>query len=236
MASRIEPRDVLEDIEFELIQGALRRDELGQSIQAVRKFHGELRGELLAAVADLEGGRALVSRQAQFNDMVLTLLQEMGNELARMERRQRRLDARAQAQPAREPAPAGPRGDAAESGESEAPAAWLDPAPTPSGDPWTSATVPIQQIEEAGRREFLRVETMVRPVGLPLLGGLLLRLRRTLHGLVTYYVARLADRQAEINRLFSQKLVELSLSEAASRRQLEALAAEVQRLRADDRE
>ena len=37
------PNDVLNDIEFELMQGAVSRDELGQGIQTARQYQNRVR-------------------------------------------------------------------------------------------------------------------------------------------------------------------------------------------------
>ena len=41
--------DALNDIEIELLQGAVTRDDLGQSVQNVRRFQNQVRGETLDA-------------------------------------------------------------------------------------------------------------------------------------------------------------------------------------------
>ena len=68
--------DVLNDIEFELLQGTVERNELGQGIQATRQFQNEIRATTLqsAASAKLEVSD-LVGRQFQINDMILSLFQ-----------------------------------------------------------------------------------------------------------------------------------------------------------------
>jgi hypothetical protein len=49
----------------------------------------------------------------------------------------------------------------------------------------------------------------VRPVNIPLIGGLLTRLRRSLHELVLFYVRRLADEQSKVNQVYGNALLTL---------------------------
>src|SRR5512139_1840474 len=69
-------QDVLGDIEFEIAQGAVSRDDLGQGIQAVRQFQAKTRAEIFDAKAGALDQRQIISRQFQILDMQTTLLQE----------------------------------------------------------------------------------------------------------------------------------------------------------------
>lgn len=69
--------DVIREIEFELIQGAISKDELGQGIQTVKKFQNQIRAEFFNASSQSTDQRDYASRQFQINDMLTTLLQEM---------------------------------------------------------------------------------------------------------------------------------------------------------------
>ena len=68
--------DVLSDIEVELIQGAVSRDDLGRGLQRVRQHHNQLRATLFGGDSAQLDLRDVASRQFQVNDMLLTLLQE----------------------------------------------------------------------------------------------------------------------------------------------------------------
>lgn len=80
--------DILDDIEFELIQGTILSDELSQSVQALRQYQNKLRSELFATPRKLD--REAVARLFQVNDMLLTVLQEMATALEASRRVQHR--------------------------------------------------------------------------------------------------------------------------------------------------
>ena len=69
--------DVLRDVEFEIAQGAISRDELGQGVQAVKEYQNKLRGEVFQASRQVGESREALSRLFQINDMLITLQQEM---------------------------------------------------------------------------------------------------------------------------------------------------------------
>ena len=85
MTRLLSATDVLDDIEFELLQGSVSRDDLGAGIRAARQFHNKLRGELLDPRRQPSSLRDAISRQAQLNDMLLLLLQQTAAELGLVE-------------------------------------------------------------------------------------------------------------------------------------------------------
>jgi hypothetical protein len=235
MAYRIKAQDIFHDIEFELIQGAIRQDEMGQSLQAVRKFHNDLRSELLVAVRDLDQGRQIVTRQTQFNDMVITLLQEMSGELLRMQRQQRQLNGWLEQNPSRNQALSSESTQADQQASDRVGievsqidnfAAWGVPPRHPD-----EPTVTDQQLEAAMAAKALDIPLDVRPISIPVIGWFLYRIRAALHSLAFFYTRRLADRQTEINRLYAERLLSLSQTNAQLHSQIISLAAEVEQLR-----
>lgn len=225
MTHLIKAEDVLRDIEFELIQGAIRQDELGDGIQTVRKFHNELRTELLAAVGNSADGREIVTRQTQFNDMVMTLLQEMGNELLQLRQQQRSLNDWTQ----RHGPPSTAQAAQAEPSVDETPEPtedWSLPPierPRPETLPTLTSVVPLAseaEVRAAMRRDALAVPLDVRPVQIPVIGWFLYKIRSALHSLAYFYAQRLAERQTEINRLYGEQLLALMHAQAEIRQEL----------------
>jgi hypothetical protein len=64
-------------------------------------------------------------------------------------------------------------------------------------------------LEPAMRADALKIERVVRPVSVPLAGGLVTKVRAALHSLTLFYVDRLAERQTAVNRLYGDWLLRL---------------------------
>jgi len=198
--------DVLSDIEFELVQGSISRDELGHSIQRVRKYQNEIRGETIQSVRQAHKVHEAISRQFQINDMLITLLQEMAAELRSMQLMSRRIarisrfDER-MARVASTPA----TGHEAVSAEEVGP---FDSGGLSEDLQWWP-TADVEQVENAMRSEALQVRLDVHSTGIPVVGGLMKRLRVALHNLALFYVDRLARQQAAINQTYGNWILRL---------------------------
>jgi hypothetical protein len=215
MTSTISAQDVMHDIEVELLQGAVTSDDLGQSVQRVRRFQNQVRGETLDS-RDRPDYRAIANRQFQINDMVLTLAQETAT-------RQRALEMALHKALRRGLLPPG--------GEQSASTAGLD------GDAYLvdadqSAALPpppadalvrrLEAIQSAMDEDALLLQLEVTPTETPVVGRALGSARAALHSLVVFYANRLAAKQAPINRLYGESLQELY---QVSERQQETIAA-----------
>jgi hypothetical protein len=203
-------QDVLNDIEIELLQGAVTRDELGQSVQNVRRFQNQVRGEMLDRQARPDY-RAVANRQFQINDMLLTLAQEMATRQAALElelHQAMRAGLRRDHLPVAAPSAGAPR--------------------PPSED----LVRRLDAIGAAMREDALALQLEVTPTTTPVIGRLLGGARAALHSLVVFYSNRLAARQAEVNHTYGDTLRWLLQGREADREALAALAAEVAHLRA----
>lgn len=213
--------DVMRDIEIELLQGAVTHDELGQSVQNVRRVQNRLRGEALDAQPRPDY-RAIANRQFQINDMLLTLLQETAT-------RQRGLELQVQkaVQQGLWPLPeAGNATDAATDAPDSAPE--LQRAPLPA----EALVRRLGEIEDAMRDDALTLQLEVTPQETPVIGRALGSVRAALHSLVVFYTNRLAAKQTEINRLYGDTLHQLLQDNARLADALNALHAENAELRA----
>lgn len=206
---------VLRDVEFEILQSALGQDDLAQALQTARRFHLQSRHELLSTEARGRD-RDLAARQFQIDDMLLVLLQEMASRLRQL---QVELQRTAGLMPYAE---AGGRPGAIE------PVAGMD-GPGLAGPPLDVAS---GSVEANGKVERLHVEANIRPVRLPLVGGLLTRLRAALHTLPVFYVRQLAEQQAEVNRALGESVARMNQLLAEQQAQIEALRRQVQNLQA----
>lgn len=183
MKSTLTAVDVLADIEFELMQGSISRDELGRSIQMIRQHQNKLRSQAFDAPDETADPHAILGRQFQLNDMLLTLLQEMAAGLQET-RQQVKWVGQKRAEVEK-------RHIAVAPGESVAANAPGDSLLRP-----TEALQATMQPDAIYQR--MALTPSARPI--PLLGGLLRRVRVGLHNLVLFYVNRLAKKQTAVNQ------------------------------------
>lgn len=186
MSTSISSQDILDDIEFELAQGAISRDDLGRGILAVKQYQSKLRTELLQPDQEEPALRAALGRQFQLNDMVLTLLQETAAAVR---------DFRLQLQRDRQLS-SPPRDQRAASSEPS------DVGVTLTEDQWRDTT----PLRDAGKTS-LEPELDLRPTSLPIIGFVLQRLRHAFHTLVLFYLRKLGDKQKKINNTYSEWLL-----------------------------
>lgn len=200
-------QDALDDIDMELLQDAVQRDDLGQSVQNVRRFQNGARKEVLDT-----GGkpdyREMAKRQFQINDMLLALLQELAT-------RQRTLELEL-----RMPQPHGtlrtgiPPAVVSDEGEGEAPR-------PPSED----LVRQLDAIQGVMHDDALRLQLEITPTDTPVIGRLVGSMRAAVHSLVVFYGNQLAAKQTEINRVYGSVLQQLLLGRAQDRAELASLRA-----------
>jgi glycogen(starch) synthase len=201
--------DLLNSVDFELLQGVLPQDELGQGIARLRSYQNEQRSALFGAGNPAPALDEVADLQLRLNEAMLTLIQVLGarfdglaEQVRRAEYLQLRLDESAVL-------PSAPDYTAREAGHAAPLAAnLLDRASAAASAPagLESQERAIRDCMRAGR---LDPWIDARPVGVPLIGGLLTRLRRSLHELVVFYVKRLAVEQAAVNQTYGSALLAL---------------------------
>lgn len=201
-ASSLGVQDALDDIDMELLQDAVQRDDLGQSVQNVRRFQDDARKEALDT-----GGkpdyRAIANRQFQINDMLLALLQELATRQRALE-----LDLRVS-----QPGGAVRTGELA-GGEDEA-------ARPPSED----LVRQLDAIQAVMHDDALRLQLEVTPNDTPVVGRLLGSMRAAVHSLVVFYGNQLAAKQTEVNRVYGDVLQQLLVARELDRAELARLRA-----------
>jgi len=208
-------KEVLQDIEFELIQGAISRDELGQGIHVARQYQNKLRSE---AFQSSLGMREVLSRLFQLNDMLITLLQETTTALQSL-----RLELRQSARLAHAAPPTATAATTASDCNLPPAVAMSLPAGWDEG-----ATGPLPtEIEDAMQAETLLIELNLRSTDRPIIGGLLRRLRATFHHLVLFYVNLLARKQMEVNQTYGEWILRLVQQQQQQQEQIEWLSAQV---------
>jgi len=201
---KLSARDVLSDIEFELIQSAVSHDDLGQAIQAVRRYQNQAREEILETAHPKS--RSPIARLLQINDMLIVLVQELAAAVQSL-----RLDLRRMGLAPHETA--------------------VDLSPLDrdilSAPPAPEMAEQTVEIENVMRREVLGIGMEARPVAIPLVGRLLQRLRIAVHGLALFYTNILAERQTVVNQTYGEVIIQLLQLSAAQQRQIETLDARI---------
>jgi hypothetical protein len=215
--------NVLSDIEVELIQGAVSRDDLGRGLQNVRQHHNQLRTTLFGSDAAQLDLRDVASRQFQVNDMLLTLLQESIAKVQALQlevRKAARLTLRAST------SAGNPSVDPGNGSTYLA-----TPAATERDDDVIQRNEALkeaaQSIDALMRAERLKLKVDAQPVRLPLIGGLLGRLRSALHSLTLFYTNRLGEQQSEVNQGYGEWLLRLYTQNQEQQAELRLLRAEL---------
>lgn len=214
--------DVLSDIEFELAQGAISRNELGQAVQALRRHQNEMRREILESSENLEG-REVISRLFQLNDMMLTLLQGTAAAIQSL-----RLDLRNVARLATRSRTTRGSVSSAEVVKREDLDLTASTAATTAG---LEGTV-CEQVRNGMRSEAVEVEMNVRPGRMPIIGSIVKRLRITLHSMALFYVNRFGERQVVVNQSYGDAILRLVDAYEQQQEQINRLHAQMASLRA----
>lgn len=206
MKSSLTASHVISDIEFELIQGVISRDELGQSIQAVKQYQNQVRTEVFQSPRQTADTREVLSRQFQINDMLITMLQEMAASLQTLQLQFKQLGRARSGTPA----------------EALPSALSVEVNERPS---WR----PVDGLNSVMRPETLHQKLDVQPtnVPIPFVSGLIRRLRFGLHNLVLFYVNRLGKSQAMINSEYGDWILHLEALHRHQQEEIETLTAQV---------
>ncbi len=210
MKSTLTASDVLADIEFELMQGAISRDEFGRSLQMVRQHQNKVRQEMFGSQQEMDLQAAL-SKQFQINDMLLTLLQEISNGFTEM---QQQID----------------WVGTARGGTDQSAAARLARAMSSKTQPdELRSTKPLDKTSDP---EYLyqRIDMQLNGRPIPVLNGFLRRIRTGLHSLVVFYVNKLGKQQTAVNELHADWLQHLNALVRHQQEEIQRLTAKLAQL------
>jgi hypothetical protein len=223
MRPHLTAEDVVSDIEFELIQGAISQDELGQAIASVRRYQNKMRGDLFQQKHRRDKSIEITARQFQINDMLLTILQETVAEIQSL-----RLEFLRTAHLSKSAKP---------TYKYEPPVEKLDVVtptqPVRKKQPLCVYTPEdFRKVENRMRPESLQVEISVRATKMPFVGAVLNRLRVIMHNLVLFYINRLATNQVVVNQTYGDYILRLMHQVQYQQEQIEMLQAQIETLRA----
>jgi hypothetical protein len=219
---------ILGDIEFELVQGAPGSDSLGEAVERIQRYQNERRAQ--AARSKHSGGKPLeaLNHLFQINDMILKLFREVDARLLSLQLELRRsygLPPRAPDWQADLP------GAGSKLAEAATP---LGVTPTPDGD----ADLPARKVDDlnlAMQADSLELRLQINRSQLPVIGGLLTRLRSFLHARGLLYARTLASKQGSINRVYGDWLLYLNSTNHAQQVEIASLRAELAALRAEQK-
>ncbi len=221
MPTPLTARDILSDIEFEILQGTLSRSELGKSVLEIKHFQNKVRGETFQSLKASLGSRELISRQFQITDMLLTLLQEMASTIQSLEWERKKL--------ALLPRVASRLADSSAT----------DAVATRTDEPleWRAADGPLgerhqEEVEAAMRPEAIQIDLQVSPLNVPVIGWLIQLVRVYLHRVSLFYIHCLVNKQVPVNQTFGDWILQLSQLAQTQHEQIKTLNAQLEILQA----
>lgn len=207
MKSTLTAADVLADIEFELMQGSISKDDLGQGIQTVRQHQSKLRRQTFDSGQDAIDWQDALSQQFQLNDMLLTLLQEMAGGVNEVRETAVWLGQKRR-------------------GEGERPLFNDTPINAEASLKPTDELTQTMHLNTIHQKPEITASS--RPI--PLLNGLLRRLRVGLHQLVLFYVNKLAKKQAHVNHTQADWILHLNATFRHQQEEIEHLTGLIKQL------
>jgi hypothetical protein len=200
---------IVKDIEFEILLGAIPRENFGDAILAIKAHQGKLREEVLETLQDSRVREAF-SKVFQIHDMLIVLLQEMSKTIVSLQASLPKII-------------------------EQAPLEALRPEEVTSnrclgtGDSLPISNEPTD-ITKFLRPDFLRLDLEVRPSRLPVIGKLVQSIKIALHHLVLFYVNRLGSQQAHINKMYGEQILELFKVMAQQQEQINSMGALINEL------
>ncbi|MCC9075702.1 hypothetical protein FKZ61_006185 [Litorilinea aerophila] len=214
--------DILNSVEFELLQHALMEDEVSEGIQRLRTYQARTRAELFG-----EGPSPtfddIVKVQFNANEMMATLIQAMNHRLEALRQEVRQAAYLKQHMP---PIPHSLPDQELFSDHhlnsintSFSTFDPMPPEPIDIGDRMKALDALAESIQDASHA----MEMEVRQSNVPIIGGLLNRLRRALHELVLFYANKIVRRQSEVHAAYYavlQELISLNRAQAQEIAQL----------------
>lgn len=208
--------DILNSVEFELIQQTLMQDDVSEGIQRLRSYQTNARTDLLGDGKSPSISSA-IDVQFNTNEMLLTLIQVMNHRIETLQQDFRRSAFLKQHMPATLTDAA--NAETAQVEVAEIDEKWLaiaasltashDSALQDAGNP-DKYSPPAVEIDEFVFGEVAPLQMDVRESRVPLLGGLFNQIRRALHELVLFYVNKLARQQDDVNNAYGKQLQELA--------------------------
>ncbi len=219
--------DILNSVEFELLQHTLLQNEVTDGIHRLRAYQADARNRWL------QQGRnpsidSLLDLQLNTNEMLLTLIQMLDQRLEALRQELRRAESLTLHIP--------PTSAPAEENLAAAPTSTPPALHVPAEDDLSNASTnahepaPSVMLAELWNSELPRIQMDVRESNTPLLGGVFNRIRMSLHELVLFYVNKVVEQQAEVNRTYGNALRDLLAANRAQALELQELRMKLSQL------
>lgn len=223
--------DILNSVEFELLQHSLMQDNVSEGIQRLRAYQARARVDLFGQ-GKSPSFEDVVSAQFNANEMMTTLIQVMNERLEALRQEVQ------QAAHLKQHAPS----------TTDSPPDWkslpdqpLSPIDahfyafdfaSPAITDLRDSAYTLETLAESIQDASTLVEMEARQSHLPIIGGLLNRIRRALHELVLFYTNKVVRRQAQVNEAYNVVLQELVALNRAQAQEIAQLRRHLQRLAA----
>ena len=220
MARSFLVEDILNDIEFEIMQGTIASEELKKGIEQVRAFQNKARSESFEKLKLTNPQREIFSRQFQITDMLLNLLMELALTVQSTQQEARQiLRSLSSHQEGASDRQLGNLGDV--SSKTHVPLTEYV-----TGDSEFKSTAELERIMQPNA--FV-VESQVTPVRIPIIGWLLTQLRIFYQRPALHYTRLLAHRQSEANRILSEHILFLEDLVQSQQAKIEELQTEIKK-------
>lgn len=219
MNANLTVEDILRDIEFELAQGMVAYDDLGEAIQNVRKHQNKTRAEFFKSMKGFDPQREYVSRQFQINDMLLNLLEAMARNIQELQVSIQKLrQMPKKTLQATSDIPVNLRTSSLQAHPESL-------AATQSGFGLEFRST--EEVEYIMRSEAIHVDLQARPFRLPIIGWLLTKLRILYQRPALFYTQLLESRQVPVNRVLGDRILYLESLVQTQQLQIQALHAQL---------
>ncbi|MDQ7029875.1 MAG: hypothetical protein Q9O62_08920 [Ardenticatenia bacterium] len=216
MRGQPSPERIVKDIEFEILLGTISRENFGEAILSTKAHQSKLRSEILETLQNSHVREAF-DKVFQIQEMLTVLLQEMGAAIYAMQTSLPKIIERKEL-----PEDFGP--------DEGTPSTNMD-----NEHLFRQSSVDSIKIAELMEPDYLRLDLEVRPTRLPVIGKLVRSIRIALHHLVLFYINRLGSRQARVNRVYGEHILELLKIVLAQQEQIDAMSALIDKLHAQIR-
>jgi hypothetical protein len=215
----ITAQDILEDIEFEIAQGIIS-EELGEGLEAIKIHQNKVRSQIFKNLKATDPYREVISRQFQTTDMLIAILQEMALNLQAMKLEIKRLR----------------HSSSSEQPDGRGNALQVEREYTSKARnrvDYLSSSLelpPTDEINDAIKPEAIHVDLQARPVQWPLIGWLFTKLKILYQRPAFFYTQILVNRQAEVNRILGNRILQIESWISLQQTQIEALKEQIDSL------
>jgi hypothetical protein len=207
--------EIVNEIEFAIAQGYIAHEEFQQAIIAARKFQHAFRFDVFSKLKLSETFRKIVSKQFQMNEMLLSLLYEMGLSIQVLQNENRRLSGLERVQ----------KGDQelhpANEILSNVRGNWRLDIESPGDDSFQAQVT--DDLINIMKPEAIHVDLQVKTNQNSLLGRILAKLKIFYHRPALFYTQILSNRQANINRILGDRVLTLETMIRQQQKQIEIL-------------